>query len=131
MLKFDNFNKLLTIPKTEDCWPGTKVIRNTDEFLLNWTNERVRNAIVLQTGDYKNFELKLFLTSLIMDLQKLRDLFICDSLAVGKFSFLQEKSYDIGRIKIDISYNNGLIDIKKSQVSCEEYESYYFSVYKF
>lgn len=129
ILKFDSFNKLLVAPKF--FWSGDRFsLLGRKKFLL-WNENSYNNAIKLITNydTYEHFDINLFTTYLLQDLQLFRDELFKDCLVVGKFSFVQLDEIKKWRVelcskpvpRVDITYNNGEIQVIRSYISPEEY----------
>ena len=123
MLRFDNSNKLFYFSNKGNF--QTEVSRTP---LLLWCEES-RSTLSLRKEKYTEFEAKLLTTCLIQDLQLFRDELFKDCLVIGKFSFVRHDEIKLWGAElcsksipiVDITYNNGEIQVIKSYISPEEY----------
>jgi len=132
MLKFDNLNRFLIISNKKDYWPGkNKFEKLNRQPLLVWYDDYHRSDLCLkkENSTYEKFEINMFTTCLIQDLQLFRDELFKDCLVIGKFSFVQLDEIKKWRVelcskpipRVDITYNNNEIQAIKSYISPKEY----------
>lgn len=137
MLRFDETNKLIALSKTSHYWSGSSFSALSRKPLLQWKDDSFASSLSLKNNheSYKDFGLKLFTTSLILDLQLFRDELFKNCLVIGKFSFVQletgENWLKNSVVKVDVTYNNGEINAIRSHISPEDYRQEYLSIYRF